>query len=287
MAPILIAVGKKLAADVNPLRGSCAAALQVTAAAEHAGSHCEPAGRLAVRTFPIVWGVRIFCGRRATVRGVSTETAARPRPLRLTQARIGDTLHDANGSRVEISSTSWTSRPWGCIRAPAGSRPCRPACRRPERTPARPTTYADAVRSLQTSTCRGAGPGGGVTRPKVAPGKIPPSGKGVTAAVPRTSGAPVRSAVAGDACVPAERCRAPSCAPRPRRTWASVGRCSAATFRLNANGGVSGPTGARAAGGRLGERVATARGRRRATNAPRAAASHVPFHSSAMKESMT
>ena len=33
---------------------------------------------------------------------MSTETAARPRPLRLTRVRIGDTLHDANGTRVEI-----------------------------------------------------------------------------------------------------------------------------------------------------------------------------------------
>ena len=30
------------------------------------------------------------------------ETAARPRPLRLTQARIGDTLHDGNGTVVTI-----------------------------------------------------------------------------------------------------------------------------------------------------------------------------------------
>lgn len=33
---------------------------------------------------------------------MSTETAARLRPLRLTQARIGDTLHDGNGTRVAI-----------------------------------------------------------------------------------------------------------------------------------------------------------------------------------------
>ena len=33
---------------------------------------------------------------------MNTETAARPRPLRLTQARIGDKLHDSNGTRVEI-----------------------------------------------------------------------------------------------------------------------------------------------------------------------------------------
>ena len=42
----------------------------------------------------------IFCERRATVRRVSMETAARPRLLRLTQARIGDTLHDGNGTVV-------------------------------------------------------------------------------------------------------------------------------------------------------------------------------------------
>ena len=39
--------------------------------------------------------------RRATVRGVD-QPIARPRPLRLTQARIGDTLHDGNGTRVAI-----------------------------------------------------------------------------------------------------------------------------------------------------------------------------------------
>ena len=45
---------------------------------------------------------RIFCHRRATVRGVSTETAVRPQPLRLTQARIGDTLHDGGAAETPI-----------------------------------------------------------------------------------------------------------------------------------------------------------------------------------------
>ena len=39
---------------------------------------------------------------RATVRSVDRETAAGPRPIRLTQARIGDTLHDGNGTRVAV-----------------------------------------------------------------------------------------------------------------------------------------------------------------------------------------
>ena len=43
--------------------------------------------------------------------GVSTETAARPRPLRLTQARIGDTLHDGNGTRVAIVNAFTTVNP--------------------------------------------------------------------------------------------------------------------------------------------------------------------------------
>ena len=50
-------------------------------------------------------------GRRATVRSVTTETAARPRPLRLTQARIGDTLHDGNGIRVTIVNAFTTLKP--------------------------------------------------------------------------------------------------------------------------------------------------------------------------------
>ena len=60
--------------------------------------------------FPIV-SARIFCGRRATVRGVSTKTPAGPRPLRLTQARIGDTLHDGNGTRVAIVNAFTTVNP--------------------------------------------------------------------------------------------------------------------------------------------------------------------------------
>ena len=54
---------------------------------------------------------RIFCHRRATVRGVSTETAVRPQPVRLTQARIGDTLHDGNGTRVAIVNAFTTVNP--------------------------------------------------------------------------------------------------------------------------------------------------------------------------------
>ena len=54
---------------------------------------------------------RIVCARRATVRGVSTETIARPRPRRLTQARIGDTLHDGNGTRVAIVNAFTTVNP--------------------------------------------------------------------------------------------------------------------------------------------------------------------------------
>ena len=42
---------------------------------------------------------------------MSTETAARPRPLRLTQARIGDTLHDSNGTRVAIVNVFTTVNP--------------------------------------------------------------------------------------------------------------------------------------------------------------------------------
>ena len=49
--------------------------------------------------------------RRATVHGASTETAARPGPLRLTQARIGDTLHDGNGTRVAIVNAFTTVNP--------------------------------------------------------------------------------------------------------------------------------------------------------------------------------
>ena len=43
--------------------------------------------------------------------GVSTETVARPRRLRLTRARIGDTLHDGNGTRVTIVNAFTTVNP--------------------------------------------------------------------------------------------------------------------------------------------------------------------------------
>ena len=39
---------------------------------------------------------------RDTVAGVAPEPASPPRPLRLTQARIGDQLHDCNGGLVEV-----------------------------------------------------------------------------------------------------------------------------------------------------------------------------------------
>ena len=42
---------------------------------------------------------------------MTTETVARPRPLRLTQARIGDTLHDGNGIRVAIVNAFTTVNP--------------------------------------------------------------------------------------------------------------------------------------------------------------------------------
>ena len=42
---------------------------------------------------------------------VSAETAARPRPLRLTQARIGDTLHDRIGTPVTIVNAFTTVDP--------------------------------------------------------------------------------------------------------------------------------------------------------------------------------
>lgn len=43
---------------------------------------------------------------------MSTETAARPRPLRLTQARIGDTLYDdGDGTRVAIVNAFTTVNP--------------------------------------------------------------------------------------------------------------------------------------------------------------------------------
>ena len=58
---------------------------------------------------PIVFGARVFYG--PTVRGMNTETAARPRPLRLTQARIGGMLHDGNGTRVAIVNAFLTVKP--------------------------------------------------------------------------------------------------------------------------------------------------------------------------------
>ncbi len=42
---------------------------------------------------------------------MNTETAARPRPLCLTQARIGDTLYDGNGTRVAIVNAFTTVNP--------------------------------------------------------------------------------------------------------------------------------------------------------------------------------
>ena len=42
---------------------------------------------------------------------MSTEPAARPRSLRLTQGRIGDTLHDGNGTRVVIVNAFTTVNP--------------------------------------------------------------------------------------------------------------------------------------------------------------------------------
>ena len=44
----------------------------------------------------------ICCGRRAGARSPSMETAAKPRSLRPTQDRIGDTLRDGNGARVAV-----------------------------------------------------------------------------------------------------------------------------------------------------------------------------------------
>ena len=42
---------------------------------------------------------------------MSTETAAKSRSLRLTQARIGDTLHDGSGTRVAIVNAFTTVNP--------------------------------------------------------------------------------------------------------------------------------------------------------------------------------
>ena len=61
--------------------------------------------------FPSRSGARSCCSRCATVRGVNTEAVARPRLLRLTQARIGDTLHDGNGTRVAVVNAFTTVNP--------------------------------------------------------------------------------------------------------------------------------------------------------------------------------
>ena len=42
---------------------------------------------------------------------MNTETAARPRPLRLSQACIGDTLHDGNGTQVAIINAFTAVKP--------------------------------------------------------------------------------------------------------------------------------------------------------------------------------
>ena len=42
---------------------------------------------------------------------MSTETVARPLPLRLTQARIGNTLRDGNGTRVAVVNAFTTVNP--------------------------------------------------------------------------------------------------------------------------------------------------------------------------------
>ena len=42
---------------------------------------------------------------------MGTETVARPRSLRLTQARIGDTLHDGNGTQAAIVNAFTTVNP--------------------------------------------------------------------------------------------------------------------------------------------------------------------------------
>ena len=63
-------------------------------------------GVLAHRTF-----VQVRRRRRATVCGVDPELAARPRFLRLTQARIGDTLQGGNGTRVAVVNAFTTVNP--------------------------------------------------------------------------------------------------------------------------------------------------------------------------------
>ena len=105
--------------------------------------------------------------RRATVPAVALEPAASSLLLRLTQARIGDTLHDGNGTVVTVvnafttvnpategfepSTTKWSVRPGssGCSRTmPATSRAgggsrARHRDRRGRRGPPRPLWEAD------------------------------------------------------------------------------------------------------------------------------------------------
>ena len=81
-------------------------------------------GQLLVRLVSLSWRLFRICGvlahrtfvqvrrrRRATVRGVDPELAARPRFLRLTQARIGDTLQGGNGTRVAVVNAFTTVNP--------------------------------------------------------------------------------------------------------------------------------------------------------------------------------
>ena len=56
----------------------------------------------------------------ASIRSVSMETDAKPQPLRPTQARMGDTLHDSNGAPVAVviaSATDGPRRRTACIGA--------------------------------------------------------------------------------------------------------------------------------------------------------------------------
>ena len=55
--------------------------------------------------------VELVSTRPAGSRCAPPIAAARPRPLRLTQARIGDTLHDGNGIRVAIVNAFTTVNP--------------------------------------------------------------------------------------------------------------------------------------------------------------------------------
>ena len=56
-------------------------------------------------------GVALTSSRISPACSQGTETAARPRPLRLTQARIGDTLHDGNSTQVAIVNAFTTVNP--------------------------------------------------------------------------------------------------------------------------------------------------------------------------------